>query len=498
MRTTPETQRSALPESGSGEAWPNGSGGMASPDDLDVRDYLQILYRRRWIIITMLVLGLLGGMVQNWRTAPLFAASATVQVWAEPNVLGIDRPLSATVEWTREFLPTQLEILSSREIARLAHDELARLAGGKKQVPTVRDIAEGRTVSVVKDTRLISVGFVSRDPALAADVANALARAYVQLNQDSRVSTLTAASAWLAQQVAEQRKLVQASEAALQRYRETHGAEALFTGEGRTEQDQNIVVQQLAQLQGAVTKARTETIEKEAQYRQLSAIQGNHEALDTLPAIAANSHIQGLKAELNTLQRQLVQASKELGERHPDMIKLQGSVLNEERKLQAEISNVVHGIRNDLEAARSRENALMAALQRQKAAVQALNAKSVEYTALERESASNREVLDKLLQRSRETALGSELQSSSVRIVDLAEVPAWPFLPRIKRTVMLGIVGGGAFALALVFLLEIFNTRVTTPQDVRRHLRISMLGMVPRVKPQDGQPSLLEGDEAPP
>ena len=96
---------------------------------------------------------------------------------------------------------------------------------------------------------------------------------------------------------------------------------------------------------------------------------------------------------------------------------------NAERKLQTEISNVVHGIRNDFEAAQSRERALMAALERQKAAVQALNAKSVEYTALEREATSNREVLDKLLQRSREAALGSELQSSNIRIVDPATVP---------------------------------------------------------------------------
>src|SRR6185436_20044670 len=125
------------------------------------------------------------------------------------------------------------------------------------------------------------------------------------------------------------------------------------------------------------------------------------------------------------------------------------------------------GVRNDLQAARSRENALVAALQRQKATVQTLNAKSVEYTALDREAASNRDVLDKLLQRSRETTLGSELQSSAIRIVDPASVPDSTFLPRKNRNIMLGLVGGGSFALALVFLLEIFNTRVKTPEDVR-------------------------------
>ena len=101
-------------------------------------------------------------------------------------------------------------------------------------------------------------------------------------------------------------------------------------------------------------------------------------------------------------------------------------------------------IRNDFEAAQARERALVAALERQKAAVQTLNSKAVEYTALEREATSNREVLDKLLQRSREAALARELQSTNVRIVDSAEIPGWPILPRKERNMMLALVGSGA------------------------------------------------------
>ncbi len=298
------------------------------------------------------------------------------------------------------------------------------------------------------------------------------------------------ASDWLSQQVQEQRKVVEASEMALQRYREEHGADALFTDRLGAEQ-QNIVVQKLGELQAAVSKARAETIEKEAQYKQLSAIQADRDPLDTLPAIASNGFIQGLKGEVTALQRQLVQASKELGERHPEMIKLQGAVQSAERKLQTEISNVVRAIRNDFEAAQSRERALVVALERQKVEVQALNGKAVEYNALEREATSNREALDKLLQRSREASLARELQSTSVGIVDSAEIPAWPTLPRKERTLMLALVGSGALALALVFLLETLNTGMTSPQDVERHLGIQVLGVMPLVKPQNGHASLL-------
>jgi succinoglycan biosynthesis transport protein ExoP len=503
MRKIPDTHRSAVSDPGSGEAFGNGYPGTGVTDYLQIRDYLRIVYKRRWIIVAVMAAGLVGGILHNWRVTPIFQARAVLQIDAEPNVLALDRPVFEQRDWLASFLPTQLGILQSRELARMARDELkvpdstSPPHEPQRQLPTVGEIVQGRTFSQGKDSRLVTIAFRSTDPVLASQVANALARAYMKHNLEFRSRTSGEASDWLAQQVEQQRKHVEASEATLQRYREEHGADALFT-DPLGEERQNIVVQKLAELQGAVTKARAETIEKQAHYKQLSTVQANQEALDTLPAIGSNVVVLGLKGELTALQRQLVQASKELGERHPEMIRLKAAVQDAERKLQTEISKVVHAIRNDLEAAASRESALVAALERQKVEVQALNAKSVEYTALEREATSSREVLDKLLQRSREASLARELQSTNVRIVDSAEVPTLPILPRKERTLILALVGSGALALVLVFLLELANTRVTSPEDVKRHLRIPVLGMAPQVKPQNGHVSLLLGDGAPP
>ena len=336
-----------------------------------------------------------------------------------------------------EFIPTQLGILQSRELARMARNQLGRSEGGGSgstdvasspngdpaprsadtdvsdvwtgRLPTVDEIAAGRTVSVVRDTRLVSIGFRATDPELSSQVANALARAYVQRNFEFRANASGEAADWLVKQVEEQRKLVEESEAALQQYRSENGADALANRNGA--EQQNIVVQKLAELQAAETLARTETIQKEAQYRQISAALANQESLDTVPAIASNANLQALRAELATLRRQLAQSSKELGERHPEIIKLQGAIQNGERNLQSELFNAARAIQNDFEAARSRERALSAALLRQKTEVQELNGKAVLYTALEREATTNREVLDTLLQRSREAGLTRQLQS---------------------------------------------------------------------------------------
>jgi polysaccharide biosynthesis transport protein len=517
MRRVSEIDGHALPETTGGASQNRYAGAAEVSEYLNLGDYLRILKKRRHILIAFVAMGLAAAFGYNSVATPLFESRSTVQIDTDPNILALDRPLVDQRDWAREYIPTQIAVIQSRQLARAAHEQLKASAaagagtpdetavaaanGDSSQaanirVPSVGEIMGGRNVTEVRDTRLIRIAFQSSDPETAARVANALAQAYVQQNLSYKTSATGEASDWLTQQVAQQRTLVEESEAALQRYREQHGADALFADREGTER-QNIVVQKLADLQGQVTQAKAATIDKEAAYRQLLAVQGNREALETLPVIAANAYIQAQKTELSTLRRQLQQASQELGELHPERIKLEGAVRDADRKLQIEISNVVQAMKNELAAARSAERALVGALERQKAEVQALNAKAVEYTGLEREASSNRQVLDKLLQRSSEAALARQLQTTNTRIVDPAVVPDLPVFPRKERNIALALTGSGGLALGLVFLLEIFDRRVSSPDDVRRHLRVSVLGVAPEVK-ADSHASLLLSDGPPP
>ena len=139
-----------------------------------------------------------------------------------------------------------------------------------------------------------------------------------------------------------------------------------------------------------------------------------------------------------------------------------------------------------------------AAFERQKLEVQALNAKAVDYTTLDRSANANRALLDDLLQRARQVTLSRDLPSGNVRVVDAADVPPEPILPRKLRNILLALFGSGTLSLVLVFLLEALNTRVRTPDDVTRHLKIPVLGIAPRVKAVKGKVSTLLSDDTPP
>jgi capsular exopolysaccharide synthesis family protein len=131
----------------------------------------------------------------------------------------------------------------------------------------------------------------------------------------------------------------------------------------------------------------------------------------------------------------------------------------------------------------------MGALNTQKSEALGLNRKGIEYSVLSREAESNRQVYESLLQRTKETGISGELKSSNIRVVDSAEVPGRPVLPVRQRDLSVAAINGLVLALGLVFLFEYLDNRIKSPQELRTHLGLPFLGMIPAI--DGGGPTLL-------
>ena len=86
-------------------------------------------------------------------------------------------------------------------------------------------------------------------------------------------------------------------------------------------------------------------------------------------------------------------------------------------------------MKNEYLAALAKENSLAGALNAQKGDALAMNRKAIDYSVLEREVQSGRQLYDSLLQRAKETGVSTELKTSNIRIVDRAERPLRPGEP---------------------------------------------------------------------
>jgi succinoglycan biosynthesis transport protein ExoP len=455
-------------------------------------DYLRVVYWRRWLAASVFLTVAVGVAVHTFTATPVYEAQATALIETDdPNVVNFKRVLDEGV-MHGGYYETQIELLKSRSLA-----ERTVAALGLSQRPefgtAVNEVApglvsDGMRVTQVRGSRTVDVRFRSSNPVLAAEVVNTHLRQYVRQSLENRYRASKEATEWLDAQLAKERKRVEERESALQAYREQHDAVSLKSG-------QDIVVQKLADLNAAVTKAKTSRIDKEVQYRDLQAVQRDPALLDSFPAILSNPFVQQLKGDLARLQREYAQLSESLGERHPTLIEKRTEVETTDRRLAAEVQRVVQSVEGAFRAAQAEEASLTRALAEQKREALLLSRRGIEYAALERDAESVRLVYQSLLQRAKETSVSRDLRDTNIRIIDLAEPPTSPVLPRRWTNVSIGAVAGVLLALAAVFLVEFLDDRITTPEDLRQQLGVAFLGLLPEMRSkEEGRISILQND----
>jgi capsular exopolysaccharide synthesis family protein len=497
-----------------------------------VSDYLRILYKRRWIALPVFLVIFSISAVNTVRQTPVFESHAQLLIESDgPKVAKIDQMFDGNSYNDDEFYQTQYRILQSRTLAKATIDAMKlwdapRLGNGPvpkatisimglamsgvqsvitlirmpfrsstpapvvnpeaalKKSETARQSSRidqflgGLSIVPVRSSRIVEVRYRSTDPKFAADAANAVSAAYIQQNLEFRFNSSKDAADWLGDRLAEQRSALQASESALQSYKESNGTVSV------TDSSSNIVVQRLTDLNSALTKAKTERINKEALYNQLKGAEGTG-TLDTFPTVVANEYIQKLRSELSDLQRDQAAMSQRYGDRNPELIKIRQSVESSDAKLKIELGKVVESVRNDYETALSAERTLQSSLDAQKTEALSLNRKGIEYGVLQREVESNRQIYESLMQRTKETGISSEMRTSNVRVMDPAEIPRGAVSPDIQRELMVGFAGSLVLAIGLAFGLEFLDNRIRTPEQVRSELGLPFLGMIPTLSAKD-------------
>lgn len=488
-------------------------------------DALRVLYKRRLTAMTGFVVVAVVGVLYVFSLTPLFEARVQLLIEVEqPNVLSF-REVVDQNRATLDYFQTQYRILQSRTLARKTIEALhlwndPRLVPRKTQTSRWQAVAgllgmtvgptdahnpetveQARaldafqsqlTVTPVRNSRLMELMFRSSDPTLAAQAVNGLAQAYMQQNLEFRFSASKEATDWLSGQLAEQRKRVEADELALQQYRERNDAVSL-------EDRQNIVVQKLVDLNAALTKAKTDRIQKEAVYNQVRTLQLNSGSIDTFPAIMSNGFVQQLKSELSDLQRQQAQlAASGVGPKHPDVVRIRTAIQSTQLKLQAETDKVLQSLRNDYLAAQAQEQSLSDAVEQQKRDALELNRKGIDYSVLQRDAAANRQLFEGLLQRTRESGISGELRTSNVRVVDQAEVPRSPAFPNKTTDLAAVLTTSSVFGIALAFFFEYLDSHIKSPDELQQYLDVPYLGLLPDVSLSNGDDPLLGGETAPP
>ena len=482
-------------------------------------DRLSVLYKYRWAAITVFLAVVAWVMVDSYTRLPIYRATSRVLIEDANTDIATPSEISRSVSLVDPeiYMQTQLRIIRGRDLSqrvakKLDLDKVAEFNGqGPKPTQLARGIATVKyyamwpyrlitssssapsvlppladddgsgdlaqrlmsrvNVVQVRGSQLVDLTYDGPDPVFAARAVNTYADEYVSENLSLKVQTLEKSAEWLSGEVERQGRLVQESEMLLAQYREKQDAGAL-------DSSQNIVVARLNSLNDALTRARTERIQKESQWRQ---IQAAGKDVESISSVIANPAVQNLRTQLNSLQQDRSRVSERYGEKHPEFIKVTTQLANTERQLENEINKAILNAKNEYEGAVTQERVLQESVNESKSAATNLGRKGVDYSVLQREAESNRTVYNQLLTREKELRVVANSRTNNIRIVDRAQVPTQPITPNHRRDWAYAVALGLALALGMAFGIDYLDDTVKTPEDVTRRLKLKFLGLVPIV-----------------
>ncbi len=470
---------------------------MIHPHDREthIYDYLRIIYKWRKPAIILFAIIVITVTAFTFVQTPIYRATARIHIErATPKALDVKDLIPVDASST-EFYQTQYKILQSRSlITRVIKDlnltqnkifnprfdekEKAKNPARYEEV-MVKRFTGSYKVDPIRNSRLVDVSFESRNPWVAADVANGIAKSFILYTMDWRTEASSEAKEFLAKQIEKQKKVLEESEQALQNYKEKYGIVQLQqVGQKESE---NVALQRLSGLTANLTAAQNSRIEAETRYKQVQDMVAKGASYETIPGVSSSPLVQTLRTNEARLNAQISEMSQKFGEKHPKMVQVRQELEATKKNIQVESQNVIRSIKNDYAIAQAKESHARGALEGQKSETQRLSEHGIQYAVLQREVEKNSELYENLLKHLKETSVEKEYGATNVRIIDAAAAPLAPAKPKKAQNILLAIVVGLFAGAAAAFVLEYLDNTVKTPDDVKEFLDAPNLAVIPTV-----------------
>lgn len=488
-------------------------------DEIHLRDYLDVLLRRRWAVIVTLLIVFTTTVLYTFSRTPLYQATGLLKVSMQGiKVANFEESESSALK-TLEFLQTQVELLRDDALARNVIDTLqladdpgfnpnaANGQGGRgglfaiigNTLATVKDFirpagaGKGTTeieqllaseellnrfqtnlaIRPKRNTELIEIAYDSPNAKLSAKVVNSLMDEFLTMNVQRKVDSFKSAEMFLKERIEAARIKLEKAEKQLLEFGRNTGVVSL-------DSRLNMTTRQLEEINEALAKAIVVRIEKETRYKQALENNGRN-----LQEVLNNELIQNLKEEHAKLKSEYEHLGTIFKPDYPKMKQLKAQMDDLERQANQEIDRIISAIENDYRTATANEIRLKEKAASQKERAMRLNTIATQYKILSREVDSNKSVYDSLLQRSKEidAAIGADF--GRLQIVSEAQPPALPYKPNIMRNLLLGIVLGLFAGTGFAFLREYMDNTLKTPDELSQRYQIPILGLIPHDKEKD-------------
>ena len=513
---------------------PPKSYGASQTEPAHLREYLSVVLKRKWLILSLVVVVTSLVSIQMYRLPSIYEATTTILIQPKQSIMQ-----------TKEFIinredpayrQTQLRLLTSPALARQVVlslelqnnpaflggqsstgiiSSLRRIFGGGRdaagqskapttELPVVKEtevreqltaeqiarlepyedtLIANLTVEPEQATNLVRISYKHTNPDMAQRIADKIAEVFITNNYDRETIGTQKALDLIAKELAElQTRIRQGEEAKLQY--------ALNKNLPTTkEPGGNIPADRL-------TKLSQQLLEAEEQRKNLQSL---YEAAvrqtdrNAVPEVIENKRIQALREKLDQLRAQREELLVVYTAEWPAVKKIDAQIKNIEEALTAAPNEVISSMKARYDAALAKENALRRDFDAARGVTSQQSLAQIQMNILEQQLETDKQYAAMLLQRQREIQFKDSDRSNNISVINAAR-PGVMVGPARTRNIFIAFLLALAAGIGLAFLLDYLDDSLKSVDDVDRYLHLPALALIPASRNDNPR---LKGKAAP-
>lgn len=351
------------------------------------------------------------------------------------------------------------------------------------------EILARRGISRGERTYALNISYTSRNPELAAEIANAIAEAYIDDQLGAKYETISRASAWLQDRINELKSKVASADRQVLEFKEKNkivdlggtnaaaapGASSRLIGE-----------QQLFELNSQLATARGATSEAKARLDRIEQVRKMDVGEAAVADILKNDVITRLRNQYLDLSAREANLSGRYGSDHAAAINVRDQMEELRRNIGGELRRIAASYQSDYEIAKTREENLERALASLVSEGQVTNRDRIGLAELESSAKIYHALYNNFLQRYMEAIQQQSFPITDARVISDAVTPAQKSKPIASLVLAIAATLGMIASLGVAVLREAIDGVFRTSRQAEQALRVKCLSVIPLASHQVG------------
>src|SRR5215212_8397017 len=498
--------------------------GPAASEPGQLRDYLFVVLKRKWLILSLCLVVTSLVAVQMFRQPSIYEAEATIKIEQRAKNVLQTRDFVLNAQPDANFWGTQIKLLQSPALARqvalsldLQHNPaffgsqspggiftaLRRMVSGEKKAAAVSPAVAPYNLSVIGEaqlrdeplspeelsalepyedaivgaekvegivgTNLFTIKYQHTDPEMAQKVANALAEVFRSNNVERATQNSTKAEDLLAREIANLQEKIRHDTESLFNYAREKGLPPTM------DSSLNVEAQRLSDLSRQVLEAENQRKNAEAIYLTAK----NSPDVLSIPEVLKSARITSIQERISAHKERKAALEVTYTKEWPEVKRAESSIRRLEAELEKAINEAVLMLKAQYQAAQAHENSVRQMYMQQRGTTDQQTRDQIEMAAYTQRLETNKQYLNTLMQKQREVQIAQGDKGSEVSVENYSRVPRAPVGPARLRNVMIALVLSLVAGIGLAFLLDFLDDTVKSLDDVDRYIHLPVLAMIP-------------------